>query len=301
MTIPSFPTDTSPNAELVHVTPAMASKWLEKNYDNRDQRKSRIDALATAMQNDQFVVTTDCIGFDITGRLVNGQHRLEAVVKSEKSVWMLVAYNLSSNAFAFTDRGVGRTLSDITNKSKIQVANFRHALYGYAQTTNAKWKYLEANGELFKYLMTHNSLAEGWYTIDTEINKYPKARSPYFTASVCSAVIRAAWAHPDKLDSIREFIEKYANGDQLPKDSPILALREYVQREKQGRTREQMRKTHGWTQKVISMWFTNESMKEVKRSNTKKDFSFQGSLPDYDLFLLPNDVVEWISSVTVNI
>lgn len=100
-------------SKLVSVTPALAEKWLKKNLINRHVRKSWVRYLADQIDLGLFVPTTDAIGFRHDGVLVNGQHRLLAIIESGATLDMLVVTGLSDSAFMLIDRGISRTLADV--------------------------------------------------------------------------------------------------------------------------------------------------------------------------------------------
>lgn len=95
------------------ITPNIARQMLEKNVGNRPVSKDTVEHYARLMQNGEWSVTPDAIGFDITGRLINGQHRLMAIIKSNTAQTFFVVDNLPWNAFSVTDEGRKRSASDI--------------------------------------------------------------------------------------------------------------------------------------------------------------------------------------------
>lgn len=100
-------------ARFEHVTPAKAQRWLDdKNRRNRPVRDDRVDRYAELMETGQWLASPDAIAFDHNGRLINGQHRLKAVVRSQTEQMMLVAFNLHPDAFKIADVGIKRTAAD---------------------------------------------------------------------------------------------------------------------------------------------------------------------------------------------
>ena len=75
---------------VVLVTPELASKWLEKNIDNRNLRKNTINQYVNDMKNGKWSLVGDSITFDKDGILTNGQHRLYAVVQSNTAQYFNV-------------------------------------------------------------------------------------------------------------------------------------------------------------------------------------------------------------------
>lgn len=96
------------------VDSAKATAMLEGNFQNRSPRKSTIAKYATQMLSGQWQLTTEPIVIAKNGRLLNGQHRLMAIVKSETVIDFLVIRNVDESVFKSIDRGMTRTFSDAT-------------------------------------------------------------------------------------------------------------------------------------------------------------------------------------------
>jgi hypothetical protein len=95
-------------------TPPIAARILSDcNIGNRPIRKRSVDFLASEMSSGSWQpFSADAICFDRNGNLVNGQHRLSAVVQSGVVVSMLVGRNVPSDAFHVIDRGIKRSTGD---------------------------------------------------------------------------------------------------------------------------------------------------------------------------------------------
>lgn len=100
------------------VTPEIASRFLQKNQGNRDYRKSWIAHLSRIIQNGEWMVTHQGIALDKSGNLIDGQHRLLAIIDSGIPVQMNVTYDAESSTFGCIDIGVKRNLADITRFNK---------------------------------------------------------------------------------------------------------------------------------------------------------------------------------------
>lgn len=121
--------------ESIHITPKQAEQWLSHNTSNRPARKFWVDALAYEMTNGTFVKSHQGIAFSESGKLIDGQHRLMAIVKSGCTVEMLVTTGLNDDAFLVFDNGVKRTVADLTGLSQgtAEVCKF-FAGYLYGRT-----------------------------------------------------------------------------------------------------------------------------------------------------------------------
>lgn len=100
------------------VSPALATKWLERNTRNRALRDDVVQRYAADMKAGRWMVTGDAIAFDKNGAIVNGQHRLWAVIFAEMTVPMLATFNLEPDVVRVLDDHLKRKLTDIVKIAK---------------------------------------------------------------------------------------------------------------------------------------------------------------------------------------
>jgi len=100
-------------AEIRTISPAQAVELLEKNTSNRTLNQAAVNRYAAAMARGEWLVGNDaiCIGKD--GLLLNGQHRLNAVVLSEKPQQFLVRVDVEQADLKAMDQGNKRIGADI--------------------------------------------------------------------------------------------------------------------------------------------------------------------------------------------
>jgi len=101
-----------PSAELVEVTPHLARKWLRHNVGNRAMKDRKTSLYARDMAAGDWLVTGDGPKFDTGGRLINGQHTLEAVIAADVPVSMFVFAGMDRDAQKVMDTGVKRSAAD---------------------------------------------------------------------------------------------------------------------------------------------------------------------------------------------
>lgn len=100
-------------AEAMMVTPEMAERFLTKNTQNRKLDQNRVQRYANEMRGGFWILNGESIAFDNEGTLVNGQHRLAAVIKAGIEVPFLVVQNVPTKSFLVTDTGKNRTSGDV--------------------------------------------------------------------------------------------------------------------------------------------------------------------------------------------
>ncbi len=94
------------------VNPEVASRWLGGNDNNRRLRPAVVDRYAADMAAGRWTPSSDAIAISPEGRLLNGQHRLTAVVRADCTVGMWVATGMPEESFRNMDRGAMRTFAD---------------------------------------------------------------------------------------------------------------------------------------------------------------------------------------------
>ena len=92
------------------ITPALAEKYIAKNTHNRNIRQRTVDAYA-ADGNWQW--NGEAIKFAVSGTLLDGQHRLLAIIQSGAAVKMMVIRGLPDSTQHTLDTGIKRTFSDV--------------------------------------------------------------------------------------------------------------------------------------------------------------------------------------------
>lgn len=95
------------------ITPPLAEEYLKKNTHNRPIRQNVVDFYAEQMKKGLWLLNGEAITFDKTGSLVNGQHRLRAVIKSGCGVDFLVVRGADEGSYVVTDSGMTRKLADV--------------------------------------------------------------------------------------------------------------------------------------------------------------------------------------------
>ena len=103
----------SPQVKVVQMSPARAQAILERcNSHNRACEEPRITQYAGDMARDGWMFTGEAIKLSRDGVLLDGQHRLWAVIQAEVTVPILVITGLDPRAQEVMDQGIPRRLHD---------------------------------------------------------------------------------------------------------------------------------------------------------------------------------------------
>jgi hypothetical protein len=94
------------------ITPEMAKEYLAHNTANRALRSKVLAYMVRDMKSGKWRLTHQGIAFDANGNLVDGQHRLSAIVLAGVPIQMMVTRGLDDEAILNIDTGSQRTPAD---------------------------------------------------------------------------------------------------------------------------------------------------------------------------------------------
>jgi len=96
----------------VMLKPEIARRLLERNTHNRKLSEKVVQKYVAEIQADEWRITPAGIGFDDKGTLVDGQHRLHAIMRAGKTVPVMIVTGLPSASQEKVDRQRRRSLFD---------------------------------------------------------------------------------------------------------------------------------------------------------------------------------------------
>lgn len=104
----------SPRTEWVTITPHLARQWIaDNNSNNRAVREVYVKRLATDMVAGKWKgLNGEAIRFDVSGRLVDGQHRLLACIEADRAFDSLLVTGLDSEVYSTIGIGAKKNFSD---------------------------------------------------------------------------------------------------------------------------------------------------------------------------------------------
>lgn len=221
----------TPRCEIVIATEMVVRELLSLNTGNRRVRQGHIDYLAEQILRDNYVLTNQGVGVDVNGVLIDGQHRLQAIVKAEfPNVQLLVVYGLPPSARVAVDIGVNRTMSDI-----MRFAFDRPEASSLMMATVRAWGLCTIYGgkpppskrippeQMFDWYQTLSPAME------SVLNQ---AGSNRLAAPVLAALCHRIHRQPHDSERVMLFLDQLVSGAGLEKDSPVLRLRNWLQTNK---------------------------------------------------------------------
>lgn len=152
-------------------TPRKAAEYLERNTANRPLSRRTVREFAEAMRRGEWRVTHQGIAFDTEGALVDGQHRLAAVVEADMPVELTVFTEVPVGAFDVLDTGRRRNAADVLaiegEKSPVMLAAMVRTVWLYENRPELNWSGGDAgvsNHQIVLTLEQHPTLRDfvGW-------------------------------------------------------------------------------------------------------------------------------------------
>ena len=94
------------------IGPDEARQMLQKNTHNRPPREAIINTLVGILKRGNFELNGETVKFTASGRLADGQHRLNAIERAGVGAWVLVVRGLDENVHETVDFTLKRTFAD---------------------------------------------------------------------------------------------------------------------------------------------------------------------------------------------
>lgn len=154
-----------PKFELVDVDPKLAARWLRSNVENRRVSRNNVRNYAAAMKRGEWIFNGETVKFDTDGNLLDGQHRLLAIVESNLTVPIGVFWKLPRDAFKTIDIGKKRTGGDmlsmygIKNPNAVAAAARQIFFYGMPtwESKSSRWGAM-TNTQMHETIDSHPDL-----------------------------------------------------------------------------------------------------------------------------------------------
>ena len=225
---------------VVEMTPKLAQKYLSQNQSNRNLRRRKVAEYKRQMEKGYWHLTPQGIALSADGKLLNGQHRLQAVVEYGKPVQMVVTTGVTHGAQQYMDSAIPRRVADNLKMFDGEVSATRLVAAAKALQLfdTGLWEPVILD-DARKMIKKYRDSVD-WMNTQPS-NQLP--RSAYFFAPLI-------WLHHHGWgDEIELFADEMATMEGLTKGSPVIALHKALAR---------LQKGGGWKRSIhISMMTFN--------------------------------------------
>lgn len=232
------------------ISPATAEQYLKTNIGHqRNVTMPHVLHLSQQMKNNQWQMNGEPIIFDRCGAMIDGQHRMHAVIKSGKTIPFLVVRGVETESFHSINRGKTRSTANIFaiagHQNSTTLASACAGVLNYRRAIKTKESLAELQskkgGSLNSYIRASTSdmlneyeknITEYESAVDAAQLVRTKGKTKMITSSVVSTV--SAIAMIDAKHSPAEvlyFWESFATGQTnegmgLSASDPIFVFRE---------------------------------------------------------------------------
>lgn len=212
---------------IMIVGPQEAEAFLAHNAkNNRKISQSYVETLACIIRNGKWMLTHQGIAFNERGELIDGQHRLSAIVQAGIAVPLMVTTGENNNAILLVDNNKGRNARDAmrmkygagyqSDSNIISCVRFMMAGFGYSNT-------IYSNQEIEAYILGHDVAIAWIYQFATRGHKGSgrigvSLRSAGF---LCALLAGAICGEPE--EAIFEFVDLLINNNPPSKPYNIKA------------------------------------------------------------------------------
>ena len=213
--------------EKVKITPAMAAQWLKCNNLNRPLSNSHVNFLAREMKSNNWQLNGQAIIIAENEAVLDGQHRLHAIIESGETITSLVVYGILPEAFKTIDTGKNRCGKDALCLSypdtPIVICTAVATAVRWCFCIDNKFVQNKAN-EKISNTQTLKFVAENpilWRCADI-LNGYPKEAKPLSIGAGTALY----WAFNKKhWEFAGEFMRRFYTGEALKTTDPEYVLR----------------------------------------------------------------------------
>lgn len=219
---------------------AISAKMILDNFNLYNRALKNPTDLVNALSSDTFLQNGDTISFTSEPNLIDGQHRLKAIIESNKETSLQSVFGLEQKAIYTKDKGTKRQRHDditiIAKRSgneKHQMSSAEHKVFkGFIDgATTQKYKNLSYE-EINKLWTTKYNEA-----VRFGISCFPAKTAPGLGTSIQKSIIARAYYCGENKEKLQEFCNKLILGQPSKKGCPVEALykKSAKSRNKQGR------------------------------------------------------------------
>ena len=234
------------------ITPHQAELWLQRNESNRNIRKNLVVKYARAIQAGNWHLTGDGVSLSENGNLLDGQHRLTAIVQTGMPVRMGVFRKVPERSQQYKDSGAVRTVAD-------GLRMYNNEIHGSLVAAVCKLLHIFDTGAMFSLdydetVSIYDQYQESFKWMQESI---PKIKGVIRTAPVLAPIV---WAHANGMEEEAEaFWSGLSTGENLQKGSSILLLRRTFEHRVSGRSRMDRLHLAALTLSAMSLFCSNNT------------------------------------------
>jgi hypothetical protein len=255
------------------ITPSIAKKYLEQNINNRRYSQPVLLRYTADMINNKWKQDTgECIKISKTGRILDGQHRLKAVILSNCSIYFYVATNIDDSVFDVLDTGKARNSSDCFYVAGIKASNTIPSMISYYNLLKDN----KRSGVQINQKATNSNLLDQYYQDELFWDNIARSSNSWYVAFakiLKPSMIGGFYAHFYKLNSNKAeaFMNQLCTGSEIS-NSIINLLRNKLMQDKMSPRKMPTTLKMALIIKAWNHYINNNNVKILKFDTVRDDF-----------------------------
>ncbi len=224
--------------QILLVTPQTAAELPKKNTRNRSLRRSNVRYLANELREGRWQLTHQGVAVATDGTLLDGQHRLSAIVDANIPALINVSFDCDPAMFTVIDTGSARTTADVlrtagaVSQHEATIAATIKLVYLYRTASNYSW-----TGEVSRLssalLLNEHEGKEEQYLWAVRLAHHARIEFNMLSlksATAAFALIALGHGRDNglRLTDIEEFVMTVATGANLAKGDPRMTFRQQL-------------------------------------------------------------------------
>ena len=210
--------------KTVMVTPELAQEWLDRfNLSNRKIQKSHVNAIARDIRAGNWMMNAQPIAFSGSpflehALLLNGQHRLQAVIKADMPIEVMVATGLDEEAFATFDTHARHSHRKYTTQGDERVLSAAAKIQWRIDNGHSPFERVTpSTSEIRDTMEKHPGL------VDAFRMSRKKEMQQIASAGILTFFIARIRAENDQLGEL--FLDQLMSGEGLGEGNPVIKAR----------------------------------------------------------------------------
>jgi hypothetical protein len=257
------------SVELMLIGPDLAAEFLSRQHGNqRGLKRKTLQRISQDLVAGRWKLNGEAIIFDSSGSLVDGQHRLKAVVITKTPITSIVVYGVNPSTYTSIDAGSPRSPYDalksegIPNAQSVSSAALLLLQYEQGKTMSSHTPTI-SKMEVQEIVSKNPGLVEWSRITHGRISMICRSRVvPVFCGHIMSLV---------NDNDAKKFFRMLESGENLASGDPILAFRNLMSGQSMsGHSRTTLIRTAHALIKSWNMWRQGKSCKVLRVTQTEE-------------------------------
>jgi len=261
---------------IKNITPTLAKELLSVNRKNRKIEDKRVFRYADDIQKGNWKSETgEAIKIAKDGSILDGQHRLHAIIKANKSIDLLFIEDLDSSIMPVLDTGKPRSASDVLTINKVKystrVASLIQALSHYDKTEDVGQKVSIGlnltNEAVLNYYYENKDFIDDVILLAGRFYANFQQVLEFFDVALFIYLLKKK--HGQKGF---EFMRQLCQGTEVSHETIIFLRNKLIANRMNNKAKMTVKTRRAFIIKTFNAYITNNSVRIIKYNSDREDF-----------------------------